>query len=290
MSQARCLVLIRAGKDHCFSALTRTPRTNRSWDLALSIYDDTPVACGTQVEWVHRHPGGKWSGIWQFFAEHGAALNGYDYYWLVDDDVEIDAPGLERLLAHVRHHRFELAQPALTPDSYYSHRLTLACPGLRHRHTNLVEIMAPLLSAALLGRILPLIRDTDSGFGLDWLWQRMVPEPHRQIAIIDLTPVRHARPLRQHLRNAMASKGATPEQERSSLSKAHGLRRLHGVAIAALTSDGQCIQSRMRLALYMARGYWSIRQDITRRPWTAAQTVMLIYRQLFSPLGYTHPS
>lgn len=286
MSDSRGLVVVRAGRSHRFSALVNSPRTTRSWDIALSFYDDSELPVRGIVDWVHRCPGGKWDGLWWFFAEHGESLNGYDYYWLVDDDIETDAECIEALFAYVRRHGFQLAQPALTWDSYFSHRLTLACPGFLHRHTNLVEIMAPIVSAKLLTKLLPFFRDTRSGFGLDWCWQTLVPEPARQIAIIDCLPVRHGRPLRQNLRSAMQREGITPEQERERIATAHGVRRLHGIATSGLTGDGQRIDNRARMAFRMATSYWRVRGQITRRPWGLKETVMLLYRQLFAPLGY----
>lgn len=288
MSDSRGLVVVRAGRSHRFSALVNTPRATRSWDIALSFYDDSDLPAGGIVEWVHRCPGGKWNGIWRFFAEHGEALNGYDYYWLVDDDIETDAESIEALFAYVRRCGFQLAQPALTRDSYFSHRLTLACPGFLHRHTNLVEIMAPVISAKLLTQLLPFFRDTRSGFGLDWYWQTLVPEPARQIAIIDSLTVRHGRPLRQNLRGAMQREGISPEQEREQMVTVHGLNRLHGIATSGLTEDGRRIKTRARMAFRMAMSYWQVRNQITQRPWGIKETAMLLYRQLFAPLGYTH--
>lgn len=288
MSGARGLVVVRAGRGHCFGALLHSPCAKRSWDIALSFYDDSEIPADGFVEWMHRCPGGKWNGIWRFFAEHGEALNGYDYYWLVDDDIEAKAESVEALFAYVRRFDFQLAQPALTLDSYFSHRLTLACPGFLHRYTNLVEIMAPVVSARLLTELLPFFRNTRSGFGLDWYWQSLVPEPARQIAIIDSLTVRHGRPLRQNLRSAMQREGISPEQEREQMATMHGINRLHGIATGGLTCDGQCIETRAPMALRMALNYWRVRKQIARRPWGLKETTMLLYRQLFASLGYEH--
>lgn len=282
------MVLIRAGRDHRFESLLKLPRATRSWDIALSVYDESVLPMGSVCEWLHRHPGGKWDGIWQFFFENNAALSGYDYYWLVDDDIEASPQTVENLFAYVREQGFQLAQPALTHDSYFSHRLTLVCPGFIHRHTNLVEIMAPLVSAALLTKVLPLFQETRSGFGLDWYWQTLVPEPVRQIAIIDSLAVRHGRPLRQHLRSTMWRVGRTPEQEREQFVEVHRLTRLHAVATSGVTCEGGRIESRIRMASHMAWNYWRIRKQIVTRHWGIKETAMLLYRQLLAPLGYKH--
>lgn len=285
MSSARGLVLVRLGRGHHFSKVLAVPVADRSWDLAVSHYDGSDLPDSAIVEWRHRCPGGKWDGIWHFFSTHPEALAAYDFYWLVDDDIEADPVTINALFDYVRAHDFELAQPALTPDSYYSHRITLACLGFLHRHTNLVEIMAPVIERRVLHRVLPLFQHTRSGFGLDWYWHRLVGDPRRHIAIIDALPVRHARPLRQALRPAIERQGSTPEAEREHLARRHGLNRHHGVAVAGVTRDGRRIDGRLRMALHMSKAYWQQRHQIDKRPWGFKQTGMLIYRQIFAPLG-----
>lgn len=288
MGGTRGLVVVRAGRGHRFSEMLSLPRSARSWDIALSFYDNTDIPASGCVEWLHRYVGGKWDGIWRFFSDYGEALSGYDYYWLVDDDIEVDCKNIDEIFDYVRRYDFHIAQPALTLDSYFSHRLTLACPGFLHRHTNLVEIMAPILSDILLKKLLPSFRDTRSGFGLDWYWQTLVPEPERQIAIIDNLAVRHGRPLRQNLRGAMQREGVFPEQEREQLAMVYGLNRLHGVASSGLTCDGQHCQNRFGMAFRMALNYWRVRRNITQRFWGVKETAILLYRQFFSPIGYKH--
>lgn len=285
MSNARGLVLVRMGRGHHFGELLAVPAAGRTWDLAVSLYDDIDLPDGAIVEWHHRCVGGKWDGIWRFFSTHPEVLAAYDFYWLVDDDIEADSATVTALFDYVRAHGFELAQPALTTDSYYSHRITLACPGFRHRHTNLVEIMAPILARGMLHQVLPIIQETRSGFGLDWLWQRFVTNPHKQIAIIDSLPVRHARPLRQTLRPAIEAQGSTPEDECARLVCAHGLTRLHGVAIAGVKGTGRTIQGRLPMALALVITHWRQHKQIDKRPWGFKQMGLLIYRQLFAPLN-----
>lgn len=290
MPPPRGLVLVRAGRGHCFDSLMCIPPEYRTWDLAVSYYDDSTVPTAAAINWLHRYRGGKWDGIWQFFADYPDTLHQYDYYWLVDDDIETFSDTLDALFAYVREHRFQLAQPALTPDSYYSHRHTLACPGFFHRHTNVVEIMAPILSNHLLHRVLHQFQHTRSGFGLDWYWQRLVSDPRLEIAIIDHLPVRHGRPLRQHLRAAMQRDGLIPEEERYWMVARLGLSRLHGIVTQGVTDSGRQVRGRIPMAILMAIGYWRLRRRIDKQRWGIRQTMMLVFHQFSAPLGYKHSS
>jgi len=192
---------------------------------------------------------------------------------------------VEALFLYVRSHNFELAQPALTLDSYYSHRLTLRCPGFSHRHTNLVEIMAPILSRRVLERVMPLFATTRSGFGIDWYWQRVVDHPERAIAIIDAHPVGHRRLLRQHLRGIMRKDGVCPYEEREQLVKTLNLKCIHAIATAGTLEDGRFVSSRFRMAWRMIGTYWHARRLITARPWTIEDFIIFGWRQIFKPLG-----
>lgn len=281
----RNLVLVRTGAKHRISPLLGIPREQRSWDLAVSIYDDLTLGDDACIDFRHYYRGGKWDGIYSFFADNPHLLTAYDFFWLVDDDIETTHAQVEALFLYVRSHKFELAQPALTLDSYYSHRLTLRCPGFSHRHTNLIEIMAPILSKRVLEQVLSLFATTRSGFGIDWYWQRVVKRPEHAIAIIDAEPVGHRRPLRQHLRGMMRRDGVCPYVERKQMVKKLNLKRIYAIAPAGMLEDGRVVSSRLRMVWLMIGSYWKVRRLITARPWTIADFIIFWWRHIFMLRG-----
>ena len=281
----RDLVLVRAGAEHRISSLLGIPREQRSWDLAVSLYDGITFGGDACIDIMHYYRGGKWDGIYTFFADNPDLATAYDFFWLVDDDIETTAKQVEALFLYVRSHDFELAQPALTLDSYYSHRLTLHCPGFSHRHTNLIEIMAPILSRRVLERVMPLFATTRSGFGIDWYWQQVVDHPERAIAIIDAQPVGHRRMLRRHLRGIMQKDGVCPYGEREQMVKTLNLQCIHAIATAGTLEDGRLVSSRFRMAWLMLGTYWQVRRLITARPWTISDFIIFWWRQVIKPLG-----
>ena len=284
-SSARNLILVRVGADHRFASLLNIPRNQRSWDLAVSLYDDISFGNDACIDFFHSYRGGKWDGIYSFFTDNAHLLTAYDYFWLVDDDIETTQKQVEALFMYVHSHNFELAQPALTLDSYYSHRLTLRCPGFSHRHTNLIEIMAPILSRRVLEHVMPLFATTRSGFGIDWYWQQTVECPEHAIAIIDAQPVGHRRPLRQHLQIMMQKDGVCPYMEREQLVNRLNLKRIYAIATAGILEDGRVISSRFTMSWFMIGAYWQVRNVITARPWTFLDFFIFWWRQIFMPLG-----
>ena len=185
------LALFRAGKNSLHpSAVAQLDEQN--FDYALSYFgDDNPPAKG--AVFVHRQKGAKWPGLAATLAEYADVISQYRYVWLPDDDLLCDPHQVSRMFAICDELQLDLAQPALTRDSYFTHLMTLQHSEFQLRFTNFVEIMAPVLSAAMLKRVLPTLEGSISGYGLDNLWPRMTQLG--KVAIIDETPVKHTRPV-----------------------------------------------------------------------------------------------
>ena len=164
----------------------------QNFDYALSHYgDNVPPSAG--AVFVHRQAGAKWPGLLETIKKHADLISRYRYVWLPDDDLMCTPETVSRMFAVCEDLKLELAQPALTLDSYFTHVATLQHKRFQVRFTNFVEIMAPVLSAQLLVRAVPTMVGNLSGWGLDSLWPRMVGLG--KVAIIDSTPIRHTRPI-----------------------------------------------------------------------------------------------
>jgi hypothetical protein len=187
----RFLALFRAGPKslhpHAVAGLMA-----QNFDYALSYFgDQAPDADG--AIFAHRADGAKWPGLEQTLIAHRDTIARYDYVWLPDDDLLCDPAAISRMFMICSELKLDLAQPALTSDSYYTHLVTLEHKAFQLRFTNFVEIMAPIFSAAFLARIVPTLAGNLSGWGLDALWPRM--SRLGRVAIIDATPVKHTRPV-----------------------------------------------------------------------------------------------
>ncbi|MBU2533475.1 MAG: hypothetical protein KKB37_12095 [Alphaproteobacteria bacterium] len=69
------LVVVRAG-DHSqhVAWLAATPPEGRNWDLAVSYYGADFTADHAPLSHFHAQPGGKWLGLYEFFAANPEAL------------------------------------------------------------------------------------------------------------------------------------------------------------------------------------------------------------------------
>ncbi|HEX4511585.1 MAG TPA: DUF707 domain-containing protein [Burkholderiaceae bacterium] len=185
------LAIFRAGPSslhpHCVERLAE-----QNFDYALSWFGDEPPSADDAV-FVHMQKGAKWPGLEQTLATHWATISQYRYVWLPDDDLLCVPEQVSRMFLICQDLGLELAQPALTLDSYFSHVSTLQHSEFQLRFTNFVEIMAPVFSIEMLARAYPTLAGNISGYGLDGVWPRM--SSLGRVAIIDETPVKHTRPV-----------------------------------------------------------------------------------------------
>lgn len=219
---ASVLVVLRIGADHRVGGWAKTPRGDRDWDLVLSPYQDVPDLDDFDADAVIPLPGGKWEAIHALFEAHPDWLENRALIWLPDDDLEGDAATVARLFAIARDKDLDLSQPALTPDSAFSHFVTVRHLLTKLRYTNFVELMAPLMTPSVLRAALPDMRGRAGAKGLDFIWHRFVRAPaERRVAVIDACAMAHRRPLGGALAPAMADKGRDLEVERAAFFKAN---------------------------------------------------------------------
>ncbi|MBZ5762950.1 hypothetical protein LAV84_25750 [Rhizobium sp. VS19-DR104.2] len=170
----------------------------RQFDVAVSYFGSDETKLFPEANYVHRGKGGKWDGIYGFFKEHPETLTIYEYFWFPDDDIRATTSDVNRLFAAGRSHGLLVYQPSLDRNSYYSHLITLQHPSFDLRYSNFVEIMVPVLSRAILAETLESLKDSKSGFGMDFVWPKLAVELSgklESVAILDSVTVCHTRPV-----------------------------------------------------------------------------------------------
>lgn len=168
----------------------------RDFDLCISYYGNEPDRYRADTPLWEARKGPKWSCIGEMLEAQPALLERYDAFWFPDDDLAVETVTINRMFALFRGFALALAQPALTRESFHAHPMLLQRPGHVLRHTGFVEVMAPIFDRDALRACLPSFGRSRSGWGLDFVWPRLVGAERRMdIAILDATPVWHTRPL-----------------------------------------------------------------------------------------------
>ena len=194
LTGSRNLVVLRAGDRSLHPEwMAGTPR---DFDLLISYYGSEPDRYRADTPLWEARKGPKWPCIGELLQARPDLIESYDTFWFPDDDLSVDTATINRMFALFRGFALALGQPALTPESYHAHPMLLQKPDHVLRRTGFVEVMAPIFDREALRACLPSFGHSRSGWGLDWVWPRLVGEQRRQsIAILDATPVWHTRPL-----------------------------------------------------------------------------------------------
>ena len=282
------LVVVRAGGGSLHPGWLDRPHETRSWDLIVSYFNEDAYRAHTPEPGVQAIliKGGKWDGLFKTltqFPEHRT----YAHIWLPDDDIATKSSSINEMFSQAAAHDLAICQPALTPDSYFSHFLFLSCPGFALRYTNSIEIMIPCLSAGLLAQALPLFEETMSGFGLDYIWCRLPAAGQYKAGILDEIAMHHTRPIGTQLRGKIIDqKGETAKEEGRKLrAKVGKIKKAVPLAYGGLTTDGEAISGRLAMALRMRKGYLSVLGDYRDPDLARTKTRQLFKRQLIKTMS-----
>lgn len=224
---SRNLIALRAGDRSLHGQWIASAR--RDFDLFVSYYGHMPHRYAADADFYEMRPGPKWPCIAHLLHAHVELLDRYDCVWFPDDDLAVDTDTINRMFAFFHAHQLSLAQPALTPDSYFTWRMLLQDRHCQLRFTRFVEVMAPMFSRAALRVCAPSFEESTSGWGLDWLWPELCREAGLdRLAVIDATPVCHTRPCGGELYSRHPEMDPVADARRVLLK--YGLRDVSAVA------------------------------------------------------------
>ncbi len=142
-------------------------------------------------KFYHSSTGNKYNLISNVIHEQKVPLNDYEYIWCPDDDLLISSNDVFNFLEISRDKQLLLSQPSM--KGFVSHKITK--PRLLHtiRFTNFVEVIAPLFRKDIFCCLLYTFNFNESGWGLDFLWPKLLGYPKDKIAIIDSIQMVHTK-------------------------------------------------------------------------------------------------
>lgn len=249
----RNLVLLRAGDSSIHESWLDEAEEPRNWDLIVNYFDDDPhIFRGG--DWLRIDSKGlKMQGLHDLISSREDLIRRYDFIWLPDEDLRISCRAINRMFDVCRERQLKLAQPSITPDSYFSHPVTLHCPWFRLRYTAFVEIMAPCFSADALWMVLPTMNGVFSGWGLDFVWPKLLSSSEFAIAVIDEVQMTHTRPVGGgKFYKVVESTGRSAREEVHSIEKAYGISQRNYKIQGGILRSGRLTRNRILiLGLYI---------------------------------------
>lgn len=269
LSYRKNLVVVRAGDTSLHHGWIAGP--GRDFDLFISYYGSQQDLHRADADYYEMRRGPKWSCLAELLAEHGELLDRYDAFWFPDDDLAATTDTLNRMFALFHGFALSLAQPALTRDSYYTWKDLLEQPGCILRYTSFVEVMAPLFDRIALKTCLRTFAESRSGWGLDWVWPRLVGRGRPDtMAILDATPVRHTRPLGGDL--YANNPDMDPHQDLQILVDRYGLEDAMATTVFRVMGRVVTASPRWSARAWSAFRIWRARKALAKRRRRAARS------------------
>ncbi|MBA3437646.1 MAG: glycosyltransferase [Thermoleophilaceae bacterium] len=134
--------------------------------------------------------GGKFENLNRLLAA-APPLGGYDWLFVVDDDVELAPRFLDRHIALCERLGLDLSQPAQTMRSHAAWRVTRRRPFSLARVTRYVEIGPVTAFTRPVAQALTPFPELRFGWGLDNHWGALAREHGWRLGVVDALPVRH---------------------------------------------------------------------------------------------------
>lgn len=242
--------------------------------VEYSTYGDSPEPG------IHHYRGGKWTGIFDFFKNNPQTLQAFQFFWFPDDDIVTCADTAVEFMALCQSESFELAQPALSPESYFAYRETIVSPFFRYRKTNFVELMMPCMRRDFLLRALPLFENRHAALGIDWIWQNLASDPRNKVAIADCYPMFHSRPRNTHLAQKMSAQSISIAEEKARTFESLAVPVMTPIVYGGVSRRGRHIGSNLRVSAMLFAGYLNVRSRIANGRWQFKHTRKLVLKQL----------
>lgn len=193
LSKNRYLVFCRAS-DQSLHNEWINDKANKNFDLFIEYYGIEDKKYMEECDYYSHYPAKtKFPRLFELIQKGDVNFFDYDAIWFGEDDIQTTTNNINSMFKIFTDHNLWLAQPALTKESFIAHSITQERPGSILRYTNFVEVMVPIFSPFALEKCLETFSKSASGWGLDFVWPKILGYPTDKIAIIDAAPVTHTR-------------------------------------------------------------------------------------------------
>jgi len=169
--------------------------TSEDFDFLIFVYDETVFdeEIFKKCSFIYGK-GLKWEFARKHLTPERCKNYHYIFYW--DDDIDVRTFSPTGFIGIMEKNKLQMAQPALTKDSYFSFSITLQNENCQvGRYTDFVEVMVPVFDGKSWTRFYKkfVMNGSKYGWGYDG-YAKKVCHFHA-MAIVDCAPVKHCRPL-----------------------------------------------------------------------------------------------
>jgi hypothetical protein len=197
--QTRNIVIAPCGnKSYLFSESWLKYKNEKDFDVCLMFYHDIiekPEKYG-EVDYFFHLKGFKYHMLYQIFTTlHPEWLDKYDYFYFLDDDIEIDTRSINRLFSLSRLMKTEISCASLTQDSFCCWPIFKQNNDCFCRFVGQIEVMSPLFSSHAVKVCMETFIANKSSWGIDSVWSSLLGYPKDKLIVFDDVTMRHTLPV-----------------------------------------------------------------------------------------------
>ncbi|WP_114748967.1 DUF707 domain-containing protein [Pleomorphovibrio marinus] len=171
--------------------------SRESYDIILIYYDKNITKSyfyHDLADVVIFQEGYKYPTLYSFFKKYPKLLEKYEYFFLPDDDIEIFGSEIEILFSFAQEKSIALCQPSIQPINY-TYNVTINNPYTFYRNVSMIEVMCPLFSKEALKICLKTFNESQSGWGLELAWAKLLNSNKYIFSILDKVIALHSKPI-----------------------------------------------------------------------------------------------
>lgn len=201
-------------------------RDEKEFDVCLLFYHEQIIDPSRyeQVEYFYHLKGFKYHMLHELFTKiHPEWLEQYDYFYFLDDDIEIDTRQINQLFALSKAMNAAISCAALSQDSFCSWPIFKQVKGSFCRFAGQIEVMAPLFHKDALRACLPSFIGNRSSWGVDAVWSAILGYPEDKLLIFDTVVMKHTLPVGGG--ELYVKIGVNPHDEWEQITKQYGARK-----------------------------------------------------------------
>jgi hypothetical protein len=201
-------------------------KDDKNFDLCLLFYHENIVNSDLykSVDFFYHLKGFKYHMIFNLLTNlHPEWLDIYDYFLLIDDDIDIDTLELNKLFELSRSFDTSISCASLSLDSFCSWPIFKNNPSCFLRYVGQIEVMAPLFNKETLKICLKTFLDNKSSWGLDSVWSFLLGYPKDKLIVFDCITMKHTKPVGKG--ELYTKLKINPEIEWESITRHYGAKK-----------------------------------------------------------------
>jgi len=150
----------------------------------------------SEVDFFYHLKDFKYHMIYHLLTDvHPEWLVQYDYFYFLDDDIDIDTRQINGMFALSHAFNISISQASLTKDSFCSWKMFRHQKNSFCRFVGQIEVMSPLFQSDALKKCLPSFISNRSSWGIDSVWSKLLNYPKDKLVVFDKIIMKHTLPV-----------------------------------------------------------------------------------------------